>query len=274
MICLLVNGDDLGLHPAVNAGILRAARQGLLRSASIMANGAGFIEACRQIESVPHLAIGLHLTLTHGQPVLPAREVASLVDQNGHFWNKWPFLLRGQLGLLKPPHISAEIEAQFERVRQMGIALTHVDSHHHIHLLPQVGRVVCDLAKRYHLHGPRSFAAVERPGSARARFMVALWHRWGQRLPLPGHDKPQIRFAGADLYYAGDKTRWLMEYVQKLSAGYHELMCHPAYLAHGSEAPWSRRQAECEALCDTGIMATVEARQIRLISFRELLTQE
>jgi chitin disaccharide deacetylase len=270
MIYLIVNGDDLGLRSAVNAGIMQAGCHGILRSASIMANGAGFKQACRQIESAPHLAIGLHVTLTHGQPVMPAREVASLVDQNGHFWNKWPFLLRGQLGLLQARHMAAEVQAQFERVRQMGIELSHVDSHHHVHLLPHVGRVVHELAARYRLTGPRSFIAVERPRSYKARFMLAMWHQLGKRLPLPVVDKPEIRFAGAELYWARDKRYCLMEYVEQLSSGFHELMCHPALVAEGTDAALQNRVAECEALCDIRIREVIEHRRIQLISYREL----
>ncbi len=269
-IYLIVNGDDFGLHSAVNTGILKAARAGILRSASLMAGGAGFDDACRQIRTLPGLAVGLHVTLTHGRPLLPAGEVASLVDRNGHFWTKWPFLLRGCAGLLREQDVAAEVQAQFERARESGVALSHVDSHHQVHLLPVVGRVVCRLTERHGLIGPRPFARVERPQNPKARIMLALWRRMGRRLPLPAVPQPELCFGGADLFLAQDKVRGLLQYIRRLSPGYHELMCHPAQSSPDLDAALRYCQAECDALCDEDVRNEIERRQIKLISFKDL----
>ena len=39
MLFLVVNGDDFGLTEKVNEGILKSYKDGILRSASLMANG-------------------------------------------------------------------------------------------------------------------------------------------------------------------------------------------------------------------------------------------
>lgn len=270
MMYLIVNGDDLGMHAAVNAGIVKAAATGILRSASLVVNGAAFADACRHSGACADLDVGLHVALTHGRPVLPAGEVASLVDRNGHFWSKWPFLLRGCAGLLRQQDIAAEVQAQFERARESGVALSHVDSHHQVHLLPVVGQVVCRLAERHGLIGPRPFTRVERPQNPKARIMLALWRRMGRRLPLPGVPRPELCFGGADLFLAQNKLGGLLSYIQRLSPGYHELMCHPAQSSPDFDAALRYRQAECDALCDAKVRNEIEQRQIQLISFRDL----
>ena len=44
---LIVNADDLGLHEAIDEGILQAAEEGIVRSVSILATGRSFARAAR-----------------------------------------------------------------------------------------------------------------------------------------------------------------------------------------------------------------------------------
>ena len=42
---LIVSGDDLGLHPGINAGVVRCHREGIVTSASLCTNGGAFEDA-------------------------------------------------------------------------------------------------------------------------------------------------------------------------------------------------------------------------------------
>ncbi|MDP2726767.1 MAG: ChbG/HpnK family deacetylase, partial [Dehalococcoidia bacterium] len=64
---LIINADDLGLSPGVNTGIIEAHRQGVVTSASLMANLPGTAEAAVMARENPELGVGLHLNLTSGQ---------------------------------------------------------------------------------------------------------------------------------------------------------------------------------------------------------------
>jgi hypothetical protein len=44
--------------------------------------------------------------------------------------------------------IEAEIEAQFDRLDQVGISPTHVDGHHHLHMHPAIFELICRAAAR------------------------------------------------------------------------------------------------------------------------------
>src|SRR5262245_58108704 len=86
---LLVVGDDLGLAPAVNAGIAAAYRDGILTSSSLLANTPYFDETLALARDLPGLKIGIHLTLVAGDPLLPAAEIPSLIGAGGSFRPSW-----------------------------------------------------------------------------------------------------------------------------------------------------------------------------------------
>ena len=82
---LIVSADDFGMSAGVNAGILRAHREGILSDASLMVNGAAADEAVELARSAPRLSVGLHLVLAQGRSTLPPGEIPDLVDADGFF---------------------------------------------------------------------------------------------------------------------------------------------------------------------------------------------
>ena len=81
---LIVNADDFGLHPAINAGIIKGCRDGFITSTSLMCSGAAFDDAVLQAKATPALGVGIHLTLVGGgKTLLQARQLRTLVDEDG-----------------------------------------------------------------------------------------------------------------------------------------------------------------------------------------------
>lgn len=144
-IKLIVNADDFGLTKGVNLGIIESYRNGIVRSTTIMANQCAVEHAAALAEENKGLGIGIHLTLTAGRPLVDG--LKSLVDENG------TFLKQGALAAGNPDQneIEAEFDAQIKKVMALGIKITHLDSHHHVHLNENVLPVVCGLAKKYDL---------------------------------------------------------------------------------------------------------------------------
>src|SRR5215813_8198613 len=58
---LIVNADDFGLSPGINAGIIEGFEQGILTSASIMVNAPASEPAVQLAHAHDGLGIGVHL---------------------------------------------------------------------------------------------------------------------------------------------------------------------------------------------------------------------
>lgn len=135
-IQLIVNADDFGFSPAVNAAVARAHREGVLTSASLMVGESATREAVEVARSLPGLAVGLHLVCdVGGDPIRVA------------LWCCISARAR-ELALM-------QIEEQFERFASTGLSLSHVDGHRHLHALGVLMPGVVELALRYGARGVR-----------------------------------------------------------------------------------------------------------------------
>ena len=82
---LIVTADDVGLHPGMTEGAIRAHQDGIVTACSVVANGSAFEAALDPLRDRPQLDVGVHLTLVGEHPLSPPERVVSLVDRNGAF---------------------------------------------------------------------------------------------------------------------------------------------------------------------------------------------
>src|SRR5215470_19117480 len=82
---LIVNADDFGRSASINAAVIRAHREGILTTASLMVNEPGFPEAVVLARQNLRLGVGLHLTLLCGHSTLPPDRIPGLVGADGSF---------------------------------------------------------------------------------------------------------------------------------------------------------------------------------------------
>lgn len=141
---LIVNSDDYGLTPGVNYGIIEGLKKGILRSTTAMMNMPAIEMAADLAKVNPDLGVGIHLVLTAGAPLLKTHK--TLVDEKGQFL-KNSVLLNAKVDL---EEVYAEYVAQMEKYIQLfGHKPTHIDGHHHTHVLPQTVEATKRLAKTY-----------------------------------------------------------------------------------------------------------------------------
>ncbi len=154
---LIVNADDFGLHPLINAGIIKGFQEGFITSTSLMTSAPFWQEAVELAQQNPALGIGVHLTLVGSVPsVLPAEQVRSLLDADGLFLPDYvAFAKRFYTGGVRRSELEAELRAQLERALAAGVNLTHVDSHQHTHVLPGVNALVLKLCCEYNIRRVR-----------------------------------------------------------------------------------------------------------------------
>jgi hopanoid biosynthesis associated protein HpnK len=141
---LIINADDFGLTAGVNRAILELHEAEVLTSTTLMAKAAATEEAIELARSMPSLGVGCHVVLVDGEPVLPARELPTLVDQRtGRFQpTLGMFLPRLLSGRIRRSEIEVEAAAQIALLQSRGVALTHIDTHKHVHMFPKVLRPV------------------------------------------------------------------------------------------------------------------------------------
>jgi hopanoid biosynthesis associated protein HpnK len=136
---LIVNADDFGRSHSINEAVIRAHREGILTTASLMVNEPDCAEAVEMAKANPKLGVGLHLALLFGRSALPPEQVPGLVNGRGEF-SEQPARAGARFFFRRGLHsqIEAEIGAQFELFRATGLKLDHVNGHLHIHLHPVV----------------------------------------------------------------------------------------------------------------------------------------
>lgn len=143
---LIINADDLGATVPVNDAIFGLMDQGLVTSATVMANADGFQDAARRLKAYPDRSFGVHLNLTAFRPLHPTPGLAPLLNSSG-------CMSRFHSGVLWTPRllyaIYTELSAQVERCLDAGIRVSHFDAHHHIHTLPWLFPALKALQLRY-----------------------------------------------------------------------------------------------------------------------------
>ena len=146
---LIVNADDFGLTAGVNRAVLELHQAGALGSATLMARAAGTEEALGLVRANPSLGVGCHVVLADGEPVLPVREIPSLIDsRTGRFFSTpGAFMARLLAGRVQSEEIEAEAAAQIMLLQSRGAVLTHIDTHKHLHMVPAVLRAVLGAAR-------------------------------------------------------------------------------------------------------------------------------
>jgi len=155
---LIVNADDFGLTAGVNRAVVELHAAGVLTSTTLMARAGATSEACDVAKSTSSLGVGCHVVLVDGEPVLPAREIPTLVDQRtGCFPSKLtPFLARLFSGRIATDEIEAEAAAQIRSLKSKGLVLTHIDTHKHTHMFPAVLRPVLRAARAANIRAVRN----------------------------------------------------------------------------------------------------------------------
>ncbi|HXJ16101.1 MAG TPA: ChbG/HpnK family deacetylase, partial [Candidatus Polarisedimenticolia bacterium] len=147
---LIVNADDFGLTRGVNEGIVRASQEGILTSATLMANGPAFEDAVDRARQCPRLGVGCHLALVGGRVVAPREKIPSLADRDGRLPRSIGVLMaKLSTGLVRTKDIEAEFRAQIEKICRAGIEPTHLDTHKHSHAHPLVTSALGRVAREF-----------------------------------------------------------------------------------------------------------------------------
>jgi predicted glycoside hydrolase/deacetylase ChbG (UPF0249 family) len=275
---LVVNADGFGSSPEASRGVLRAHREGLVTSTSVLGNCADVEEVRAALAGAPGLGVGVHLTLVDGEPVSSASAVRSLVDDQGRFPRSVSdVFVSWAKGAMRADDVEREFDAQVARLRDLGLTIDHLDTRFHIGFLPAVGRAIEAVARRHGIAGIRM--AMEHPTLAwvmeapRGLMAAALGGlSWFTRRQLGA-----LRHGPQTWGYVEsgrlDEVR-ILEILGRLGPGSHELICHPLEpmnLAPIKPGPPPLDPArELRALCSPLVRKAVASRGITLCRWSDL----
>lgn len=135
---LIVNADDFGMSKGQNYGIIESYNNGIVTSTTAMVTSPHALHAAELSQKNPGLGVGLHFVLTYGRPLTALK---CLVNESGEL-GKWLWEY-AEKGMLEPAEIALELKAQFDRFIEIFERVpTHLDSHHFVHMLPEIYPVV------------------------------------------------------------------------------------------------------------------------------------
>jgi predicted glycoside hydrolase/deacetylase ChbG (UPF0249 family) len=282
----VVNADDLGFTSGVNRGIVKAHTDGLVTSATLMANGPAFCEVKELAKQFPKLSIGCHVVLIDGEPVLPPARVPSLT-QSGLFRDGLKsFATRALTGQLEATEIAAEATAQIRRVQAAGMCVSHFDTHKHTHIFPKVLRPLlraaaeCGVRAVRNPFGPRPplplHELLKRPN---------LWIRWAEMRmlgSLAGQFQKAVQREGfvtpdgtLGIEVTGSMNETLFTAIATtFPEGTWEFVCHPGYNDSDLQSAKTRlresREIELRILTLPRTREILARHNVELISYRDL----
>jgi chitin disaccharide deacetylase len=152
MKTLIINADDMGVSPHVNRAIVALYKASAITGTSIISPGEAFAEACCSLKENGIEEVGAHLTLTGNfRPVtLKGEGMKSFMARNGRFPKNYILFALGVfLGKIGRKELKNELIAQIEKVLEQGLTLTHLDSHEHVHMLPEVWEIALELCAEF-----------------------------------------------------------------------------------------------------------------------------
>ncbi len=243
MTTLIVNADDFGYSEAVNYGIISAFEKGIVRSTTMMANMPAAEHGVTLLKQHPGLGCGIHLTLSCYRPVLNTHR--TIVDENGDFYRRITSEVAASFDL---EEVYEEFCAQIEKAKSLGVDISHLDSHHHIHTMVELKPVFEKLLKKY-------------PYPIRGGFTYSF--NYDRIIPL------------IDTFYQDEVTEDYFQTHQAEILKYEivDLMSHPAYIDQflsDSTSYAINRAKEHHILTSTKVKEDLEKLNIQLGNYKNV----
>jgi chitin disaccharide deacetylase len=303
---LIVNADDFGLTAGVNRAIVEAHNNGVVSSATLMANGAAFENAVALARSAPNLSVGCHVVLVDGTPVLPPGAIDTLLairsaEPDKFYSSLSAFAARAMLGGFDRDQLVAEVTAQIRKIQSTGLQVTHLDSHKHAHVFPEILAALLRAARICGVRAIRNpFVPLKAMRAKQFKRRRELFKRYGQVRMLHTFSRQflqRTKRAGVltpdglvgvietgtregpddSSGFSSGYSSLLRQTLTSLPEGTWEFVCHPGYNDDALRATGTRllasREEELRLLTSADLRQFLEERKIGVIGYREFAEQ-
>jgi len=282
---LIINADGYGFTHGINRGIEETVERGVVTSISVNANFAAASELAAFARRYPRISVGIHLNPVVGRPLSDPKRIPTLVNAEGEFHYR-DFIRRLLRGMIDPDEMFIELSAQIRRVREMGVEISHLDSHRGQHLFPPYFRVFLRVLEasgvgRMRTHAHYMLADAPHPWLASFGFYLGhpyrlathTWARYEMRVARRRGAKMADRLLSTERN--DDKAnlmRWL-RLLRNVPPGWNEVFCHPAY-PDDELRRWAtyvdERLEEVRVMTCDETKEEIERNGIKLRSFHEM----
>ncbi|MFE4369811.1 polysaccharide deacetylase family protein [Streptomyces sp. NPDC056835] len=259
---LIVNCDDFGMYPAINAAVIESIEAGIATSCSLMVPCPAAPQAMELLSRRPLIPFGIHLTLVcempdiRWGPMTAKQRVPSLLDPAGELFPPTPAGRAALLDQARLDEIELEFRAQISAVADAGLTPTHLD----FHCLADGGRDdVLDLAVAL---------------AAEYGLAVRVWLEPGRRMMrqrgLPVIDNEFLDSFSLDI--EGKAARYV-QMLGDLPAGLNEWAVHPGLGNEESQAVdggWRVRRTDYEFLTSPQAREVLRQEDIAVIDYRTI----
>lgn len=208
---VIINADDFGISTKVNRAIYNSAIDGYITSSTIMAVSAYLNEAVEMTKDLKNISFGIHLTFTDN--------FKSILEKPILFSSNDIIKLKG-MNFFKLNILVDEFSQQIEKLLNKGINISHIDTHHHIHLYPLVMLSVMKVANKYGITKIRSQKII-------AKDINMIWFNKTYRY-LHHNLVNKMGFVQPSCYT--DFATFLNLNIQGVDDNIYEIMCHPGSL--------------------------------------------
>jgi hopanoid biosynthesis associated protein HpnK len=276
---LIVNADDFGLSPEVNAGITRAHRDGILRSASLMVAEPAARAAAELARDNRELDVGLHAVVCRGRSMLDGSRLGAAVGASGEFIDS-PVAagMRYFFDRSLRAAMTDELRAQVERHLELVGYLNHIDGHLNFHVHPLFADILVKLAVEYKvpcIRLPRervmTTLRLRRDNATRKLVESAIFRTLSRRtrriMAERGLTSTDALFG---LHQSGNLSEdYVVGVIDRIRDGTTELYFHPA-ADIGGIPPTAAAQLEVEILTSPRVHNAIVRNGIELITFADL----
>ena len=271
----------------MNRAIVEAHTLGIVTSSTLMASGPAFGEATQMAKASPALSVGCHIVLIDGEPVLDASMLSTITDSRQFRDGLKTFAARALTRRMNAGEIESEARAQIQKIQSAGISVSHVDTHKHTHIFPQILRPLLRAARGCGVRALRNPFGPRFPlRSSQLLSQPNLWTRFAE-LRILSRFAGQFRravdregFATPDGTLGIEVTGTLDERLfqaisQSIPDGTWEFVCHPGYndadLAAAKTRLRESRELELKVLTMPAAREVLAQAGVQLISYRDLL---
>jgi hopanoid biosynthesis associated protein HpnK len=289
---LIVNADDFGLTDGINRAIIETHNSGIVSSATFMASGAAFDDAVQRARATPSLSIGCHVVLVDGAPVSTPGAVDTLLAirsaQPDHFHSRLSAVAaRAVFGGFDPDQLLEEVVAQIRIIQSAGLRLTHLDTHKHTHVFPEILNALMRAARICGVPAIRNpFVPAAAVRASQFAGKPRLWKRYSQVRMLRSFARQfreKLRRAGlvtpdgivGVVETGAISASLLRQALANLPEGTWELICHPGYDDANLRSIRTRliesRDQERRLLTSDDLRTFLHDEKIQLISYREFV---